>query len=66
MAITNTIGEGGGDTTKGVEGDRRGPKIYIVVQRYFGPAKIVQNSPKICEVVRSFFSDGYSDERILK
>jgi hypothetical protein len=30
MAITNTIGEGG-DTTKGVEGDRRGPKIYIVV-----------------------------------
>jgi hypothetical protein len=27
MAITNTIGEGG-DSTKGVKGDRRGPKIY--------------------------------------
>jgi hypothetical protein len=53
MAITNTVGDGG-DTTKGAEGDRGGPKIYIVVQRYFGPAKIVRNSPKICEVVRSF------------
>jgi hypothetical protein len=65
MAITNTVG-GGGNNTKGVEGDRGCPKMYIVVRRYFGPAKIVRNSPKICEVVRSFFSDGYSDERILK
>jgi hypothetical protein len=40
MAITNTVGEGG-NTTKGVEGDRRGPKIYRIVQRYFGPVKIV-------------------------
>jgi hypothetical protein len=40
MAITNTIGEGG-NTMKGVEGDRGGPKIYRIVQRYFGPAKIV-------------------------
>jgi hypothetical protein len=30
MAITNTVGEGG-DTTKGVEGDRGCPKMYIVV-----------------------------------
>jgi hypothetical protein len=30
MAITNTIGERG-NTMKGVEGDRGGPKIYIVV-----------------------------------
>jgi hypothetical protein len=30
MAITNTIGEEG-DTMKGVERDRGGPKIYIVV-----------------------------------
>jgi hypothetical protein len=27
MAITNIAGEGG-NTTKGVEGDRRGPKIF--------------------------------------
>jgi hypothetical protein len=47
MAITNTVGEGG-NTTKGAEGDRGGPKIYIVVQRYIGPAKIVRSSPKIC------------------
>jgi hypothetical protein len=40
MAITNTIGEGG-NTMKGAEGDRGGLKIYIVVRRYFGPAKIV-------------------------
>jgi hypothetical protein len=40
MAITNTVREGG-DATKGVEGDRGCPKIYIVVQRYFGPVKIV-------------------------
>jgi hypothetical protein len=53
MAITNTIGEGG-DSTKGVEGDRRGLKIYRIVQRYFGPAKMIQSSPKICEVVQSF------------
>jgi hypothetical protein len=53
MAITNTVGDGG-DTAKGAEGDRGGPKIYIVVRRYFGPVKTVQNSPKICEVVRSF------------
>jgi hypothetical protein len=53
MAITNTIGDGG-NTMKGVEGDRGCPKMYIVVRRYFGPAKIVRNSPKICEVVRSF------------
>jgi hypothetical protein len=50
MAITNTVGDGG-DTTKGVKGDRGGLKIYIVVQRYLGPAKIVRNSLKICEVV---------------
>jgi hypothetical protein len=30
MAITNTIGDGG-NTRKGVEGDRGGPKIYRVV-----------------------------------
>jgi hypothetical protein len=30
MAITNTIGEGG-DTMKGAEGDRGGPKIYRIV-----------------------------------
>jgi hypothetical protein len=30
MAITNTIGEGG-NTTKGIEGDRGGLKIYRVV-----------------------------------
>jgi hypothetical protein len=30
MAITNTVGEGG-DSTKDAEGDRGGPKIYIVV-----------------------------------
>jgi hypothetical protein len=72
MAITNTVGGGGNNmkegenTTKGAKGDRGGPKIYIVVRRYFRPAKIVRSSPKICEVVRSFFSDGYSDERILK
>jgi hypothetical protein len=53
MAITNTIVEGG-NTTKGVEGDRGGPKIYRIVQRYLGPAKMVQSSPKICEVVQSF------------
>jgi hypothetical protein len=53
MAITNTVGEGG-NTTKGVEGDRGCPKMYRVVRRYFGPAKIVRSSPKICEVVRSF------------
>jgi hypothetical protein len=53
MAITNTIGKGE-DSTKDVEGDRGGPKIYIVVQRYSGPAKMVRSSPKICEVVRSF------------
>jgi hypothetical protein len=40
MAITNTVG-GGGNNTKGVEGDRGCPKMYIVVRRYFGPAKIV-------------------------
>jgi hypothetical protein len=40
MAITNTVGEGG-NTMKGVEGDRGGLKIYRVVQRYFGPVKIV-------------------------
>jgi hypothetical protein len=27
MAITNTVGEGG-NTTKGAEGDRGGPKIF--------------------------------------
>jgi hypothetical protein len=53
MAITNTVGEGA-NTTKGVKGDRGCPKMYRVVRRYFGPAKIVRNSPKICEVVRSF------------
>ena len=52
MAITNTVGEGG-DTMKDVEGDRGGPKIYIVVRRYLGPAKIVRSGPKICEVFRS-------------
>jgi hypothetical protein len=40
MAITNTVGEGG-NTTKGVEGERGGPQIYIVVRRCLGPAKIV-------------------------
>jgi hypothetical protein len=50
MAITNTIGKGG-NTVKGVEGDRGGLKIYVVVQRYLEPAKMVQNSPKICKVV---------------
>jgi hypothetical protein len=40
MAITNTVGKGG-NTTKGVEGDRECPKVYIVVRRYFRPAKIV-------------------------
>jgi hypothetical protein len=53
MAITNTVGDGG-NTMKGAEGDRGGPKIYIVVRKYFGPAKTVRNSLKICEVVRSF------------
>jgi hypothetical protein len=50
MAITNTIGEGG-NTTKGVEGDRGGLKIYRIAQRYFRPVKIVQNSLKVCEVI---------------
>jgi hypothetical protein len=40
MAITNTVGEGG-DTTKGDKGDREGLKIYRVVRRYLGPAKMV-------------------------
>jgi hypothetical protein len=53
MATTNTIEEGG-KTTKGAKGDRGGLKIYIVVRRYFRPAKIVQRSPKICKVVQSF------------
>ena len=53
MAITDTVGEGG-DTMKDVEGDRGGPKIYRVVRRYLGPAKMVQSGLKICEVVRSF------------
>jgi hypothetical protein len=53
MAITNTVGEGG-NTTKDVRGDRGGPKMYIVVQRYLGPVKMVQSGPKICEVIRSF------------
>jgi hypothetical protein len=53
MAITNTIGEGG-NITKGVKGDRGCPKMYRVVRRYFRPVKIVRNSPKTCEVVRSF------------
>ena len=52
MAITNTVGKGG-NTTKDVEGDRGGPKIYRVVQRYLGPVKMVQSGPKICEDVRS-------------
>jgi hypothetical protein len=30
MAITNTVGEEG-NTTKGVKGDRGGPKIYRIV-----------------------------------
>jgi hypothetical protein len=30
MAITSTVGEGG-NTRKGVEGDRGCPKMYIVV-----------------------------------
>jgi hypothetical protein len=30
MAITNTVGEGG-NTMKGVKGDRGCPKMYIVV-----------------------------------
>jgi hypothetical protein len=30
MAITNTVEERG-NTMKGVEGDRRGPKIYRIV-----------------------------------
>jgi hypothetical protein len=50
MAITNTVREGG-NTTKDVRGDRGGPKMYIVVQRYLGPAKMVQSGPKICEVI---------------
>jgi hypothetical protein len=50
MIITNTVGEGG-NTMKDVKGNRGGPKIYRVVQRYLGPVKIVQSSPKICEVV---------------
>jgi hypothetical protein len=45
MAIINTVGEGG-DSMKGVKGDRGGPKIYIVVQRFLGPAKMVQSSLK--------------------
>jgi hypothetical protein len=53
MAITNTVGEGG-DSTKGVEGDRGGPKVYIVVQRYLGPVKMVRSSLKICKVVQRF------------
>jgi hypothetical protein len=50
MAITNTVGEGG-NNMKGAKGDRGGPKIYIVVRRYFRPAKMVRSSLKICEVV---------------
>jgi hypothetical protein len=50
MAITNTIWEGE-NSMKGVKGDRGGLKIYWVVRRYLGPAKMVQNSPKICKVV---------------
>ena len=52
MAITNTIGEGG-NTTKGVEGDRGCLKMYRVVRRYLGPAKMVRSGPKICEVFQS-------------
>ena len=52
MAITNTVGEGG-DTTKDVEGNRGGLKIYRVIRRYLGPAKMVQSGPKICKVFRS-------------
>jgi hypothetical protein len=40
MAITNTIGDGG-DSTKGAEWNRGGPKIYRIVRRYLGPAKMV-------------------------
>jgi hypothetical protein len=50
MAITNTIKERG-ETMKGVEEDRGGLKIYRVVWGCLGPAKMVRNGLKICEVV---------------
>ena len=39
-AITDTDGKGR-DSTKDVEGDRRGPKMYRVVRSYLGLAKML-------------------------
>jgi hypothetical protein len=58
MAITNTI-EDGGNTMKDVKGDRGGLKIFRTCKDGLKWSKDLQCSSK-------FFSDGYSDERILQ